>query len=692
MARERRSRVLRRIGVLATAALLGLMTAVLAPAAPGGADGNEAPGAPLAFRSLTAGYRHTCALLDDGTVKCWGDNEYGQLGLGDTANRGDGANEMGDNLPVVSLGAGRTATAISAGYSHTCALLDNATVKCWGNNARGELGLGDTASRGDGANEMGDNLPVVSLGAGRTATAISAGGYHTCARLDNATVKCWGQNILGGLGLGDQTTRGDGANEMGDNLPAVSLGAGRTATAISAGSVHSCALLDNATVKCWGFNDHGQLGLGDTANRGDGPLEMGGYLPAVSLGAGRTATAIAAGDYHTCALLDNARVKCWGYNFYGQSGLGDQTQRGDGPNEMGDNLPAVNLGAGRSATAITVGDYHTCARLDNATVKCWGDNGFGQLGLGDTANRGDGANEMGDNLPAVSLGAGRTAAAITAGDYFTCARLDNRRIKCWGDNWDGQLGQGDTASRGDGANEMGDNLPAVVLFTSPADTTDPTVDLRTPAQGAVYARNQAVAADFSCADEVGGSGIDTCVGTAPDGSPVDTTSYGSHDFTVTATDNAANSAEDTHSYTVVEPRPDGRIKLGSGTFVGDGVYNTTGLHQTRSGSAPRGSSVTYTVKVQNDSLASDVLRLKGTASNTAFAVTYTVGTTNVTATMVAGTYHTPTLAPGATLTIKVVVKVKTTAPAGSSLTGTLTAKSNTDSTSKDTVKFVTRRA
>ena len=159
----------------------------------------------------------------------------------------------------------------------------------------------------------------------------------------------------------------------------------------------------DATVKCWGDNGYGQLGLGDTADRGDQSGEMGGDLPAVDLGAGRIATAITAGGYHTCALLDDATVKCWGWGWHGRLGLGDMASLGDEPGEMGVNLPAVDLGAGRTATAITAGDAHTCALLDDATVKCWGDNGAGQLGLGDTANRGDEPGEMGVNLPAVDL-------------------------------------------------------------------------------------------------------------------------------------------------------------------------------------------------------------------------------------------------------------------------------------------------
>ena len=112
----------------------------------------------------------------------------------------------------------------------------------------------------------------------------------------------------------------------------------------------ACAHLDDKSVKCWGNNWDGQLGVGDTNHRGDGPGEMGDNLPAVDLGTGRTATAISMGDGYTCALLDDNSVKCWGYNYYGQLGVGDTNNRGDGPNEMGDNLPAVDLGSNHVRT------------------------------------------------------------------------------------------------------------------------------------------------------------------------------------------------------------------------------------------------------------------------------------------------------------------------------------------------------
>jgi len=138
-------------------------------------------------------------------------------------NRGDGAGEMGATLPSVSLGPGRTALRLAAGSFHTCARLDDGSVKCWGQNGNGQLGVGDTLNRGDGPGEMGLLLPSVDLGAGRTALTLSGGFAHTCAKLDDGTVKCWGGNVNGGLGLGDTQHRGDNPGEMGAALPAVQL-------------------------------------------------------------------------------------------------------------------------------------------------------------------------------------------------------------------------------------------------------------------------------------------------------------------------------------------------------------------------------------------------------------------------------------------------------------------------------------
>ncbi|MFN3217003.1 MAG: hypothetical protein ACE367_10945 [Acidimicrobiales bacterium] len=388
----------------AAAALVVLISAFGPPlVAPAGADGNEAPGAPLAFRSITAGGGHTCAIDDDGEVRCWGANAFGELGYGDTDDVGDGLDEMGRNMRLVDVGPGLTATAIAAGDDHTCALLDDGSVKCWGNNGRGRLGIGDTFHRGDQVGEMGADLLPVDLGPDRTATAITAGGVHTCALLDDGSVKCWGNNASGQLGYGDTLHRGDAPGEMGANLLPVDLGPDRTATAIAAGIAHTCALLDDGSLKCWGDNLYGQLGYGDTFHRGDQVGEMGDGLAPVDLGPGRTATAITAGVFFTCALLDDATTKCWGRNTTGQLGAGDVEHRGDQTGEMGDALLPVDLGGDRSVAAITAGGNHACALLDDGSLRCWGGNSNGQLGYGDIDSRGDAGGEMGDALPAVDI-------------------------------------------------------------------------------------------------------------------------------------------------------------------------------------------------------------------------------------------------------------------------------------------------
>jgi alpha-tubulin suppressor-like RCC1 family protein len=414
--------------------------------------------------SVAVGNTHTCARNVSGAVKCWGANTSGKLGYGDTQYRGDDAGEMGAHLPIVDLGTGRGALAMELAGEHTCVLLTTQDVACWGDGYRGRLGSGDDRDLGDVAGDMGGSLPIVDLGLGRTATGVTAGENHTCALLDGDTVKCWGWNDFGQLGYGDREDRGDELDEMGDSLLAVDLGTGRSATAIAAGAEHTCAVLDDATLRCWGRNSHGQLGYGDVEDRGDELGEMGDSLLPVDLGEGRTATALAAGKDHTCALLDNAAVKCWG---------GRLTARiGDEPDEMGNHLAVVDLGTGSAATAIAAGRHHTCALVEDVGLKCWGRNNAGQLGYGDTDGRGDGADEVGDARPVIELGEGRTATAVAAGGEHTCALLDDSSLKCWGANTSGQLGHGDTFDRGDDPEEMGDALPAVDLGTEQQHRAD----------------------------------------------------------------------------------------------------------------------------------------------------------------------------------------------------------------------------
>ncbi len=401
---------------------------------------------------VSSGGEHNCVLDNLGRVKCWGENGVaGKLGLGDTNHRGDNSNEM-TALPHLDFGPGRTVRTLAVGLHHNCAILDDDSLKCWGAGGDGALGIGPSDNKGDAPNEMGAALPTVNLGAGRTAKAVAVGDFHTCAIADDGSVKCWGNNTIGQLGQGNTTRL------YAPPASPVYLGAGRTARAVSAGTYHTCALLEDFTVKCWGENGNGQLGIGDNGDRGLTWNQMLG-LPTVSLGTGRTAKAISAGSYHSCALLDDDTIKCWGYNAFGLLGQGDTVQRGDAASEMGDNLPTVALGSGRTALEVVTYDaYGTCALLDDFSVKCWGENIWGQLGQGNTVTRGDQANELGDNLPAINFGTNRTARAIATGGYHVCAQLDDDSVKCWGINSFGELGIGSTATRGNAAGQMGDSL------------------------------------------------------------------------------------------------------------------------------------------------------------------------------------------------------------------------------------------
>jgi len=204
----------------------------------------------LTAKHVECGNYHTCAVLNDDTIKCWGRNDQGQLGIGSTDDISDGLDsngdsEMGDALAAVDLGTGLTAKSVyCAPYAYTCALLCDDTIKCWGKGNYGQLGQGNTAKIGDGldsngASEMGNALDVIDLGNGRTVVSIAGVGPRSvCAVLDDYSLKCWGGGAQSGMLGNEEAAYNDddisdgldsnGASEMGDNLPAVNLGTGRT--------------------------------------------------------------------------------------------------------------------------------------------------------------------------------------------------------------------------------------------------------------------------------------------------------------------------------------------------------------------------------------------------------------------------------------------------------------------------------
>ncbi len=325
--------------------------------------------------AISGGGQHTCALLSDGTAKCWGWNGYGQLGDGTTVEH---------HTPVAVSGL-TDAIAISAGTSHTCALLNDGTAKCWGWNGYGQLGDGTNVER---------HTPVTVLGLGNV-IAVDAAGGRTCALIGDGTVRCWGENSDGQLGDGTSISRTNPVTVSGLS----------NAVGIGGGENHTCALLSDGTAECWGYNELGQLGDGTTTNRLT-PVVVSGLSNATAIAVGRSYA-------HTCALLSDGTAKCWGFNFYGQlgdgtktssstpvavSGLGNATALfpgwehtcallSDGTVECwgggyGSNPAAIS---GLSdAVATAAGWNHTCALLGNGAAKCWGFNGYGQLGDGTT--------------------------------------------------------------------------------------------------------------------------------------------------------------------------------------------------------------------------------------------------------------------------------------------------------------------
>lgn len=425
----------------------------------GGGNGDGGATANGKFRAIAAGLRTSCVVYNDGRLYCFGGNDSGQLGDGTTKDRGGEPGTM-TTLAPVDLGAGVTVTQVALGDSHVCALLSSGHVKCWGGNEQGQLGLEDNVDRGDKPGQMGANLPEVKLGAGRTALKLAAGVDFTCALLDNGSVKCWGRNANGQLGLGSTAVYvGRAPGDMGDGLAAVDLGPGRTVKDIVAGEMHACALLDDETVKCWGNNQSGQLGTGDTNARGRQAATMGANLAAIDLGTGRKAKQVFAGQAHNCALLDDGSVKCWGNNAAGQLGTGDKVARGDNPGELGDSLMKLDVGPGRSVRTMSLGDGYSCALLDNGTLSCIGKNTQGQLCLGDTAEHAS----VGAALPKADLGAGRTLDFFVAGPEHACGVFMDKMVRCWGVNGAGQLGLGDRNPRGVAPGQIGSGLAAAEL-------------------------------------------------------------------------------------------------------------------------------------------------------------------------------------------------------------------------------------
>ena len=289
----------RRPAATLVAALLLTVLVPLAGSPPAGAEPADGiPGLPRAdATSLAIGQYFGCVIVGDGSVRCWGDNYRGVMVTGNTQTVGDNPGESTVRIPLPG-----PAKAITAGQYHACAVVESGQLECWGDNSHGQLGQGNTENIGDNPGEV----PVaVDLGAGRTAVAVTAGAYFTCAILDNGQVRCFGANGSGQLARGNTDDWGDGVGER-----TVGVTLSRPAVAISATDASACAILDTAELRCWGSGDRGQLMQGNYDNVGDDPGEG-----PVAVAAGRHVLAISGGGKHYCAVYDDHTLARSSLNF-----------------------------------------------------------------------------------------------------------------------------------------------------------------------------------------------------------------------------------------------------------------------------------------------------------------------------------------------------------------------------------------
>jgi alpha-tubulin suppressor-like RCC1 family protein len=409
--------------------------------------------------SVVAGNNHTCVLKFDGTVVCWGRNAAGEVGKG--------SNDFTITLPPTPVATLSRVVALTAGADHTCAVVVGGQVKCWGLNTSGQLGNGLITNSA---------TPVLARNTG-VAIGVAAGIVHSCALRIDGTVICWGDNASGQLGDGTTTphrsaltkvvgldnaiavtagasmscvlrangsARCWGANDHGQlgdgtNSPSptpvvpVGVSGGISARALSAGGVHACAIRSDGSLACWGRNTAGVVLGNGGVEEILGPTTVSGLSNVVAVSAGKVSfpkiIVIPEPAAHSCALLATGGVMCWGRNAFGE--LGDRTT-------VTSATPVAVSGIS-NAVGVAVGSQHTCAVLVTGQVRCWGRGDVGQLGNGRTGS-------TGNSLVPVVVSGLTDAVAVAAGGDATCALRVNGALRCWGVNESGQLGDGTTTT------------------------------------------------------------------------------------------------------------------------------------------------------------------------------------------------------------------------------------------------------
>jgi alpha-tubulin suppressor-like RCC1 family protein len=345
----------------------------------------------LTASTLDFGTNHGCAITAQG-VRCWGSNANGQGGSPLTSST--------LTFPAAVDGMGGTVVSIDGGTAHTCAVTQAASVLCWGVNDAGQMGSGAIGAE--------QTSPLAVSGITGTPREIASGTSHSCARTSAGSVFCWGDNASGQLG--------DAGAAVGPSVP-VAASALTTATQITAGDNHACALVAAGTVFCWGEGDTGQIGDNGSVDR-NVPTQVAGLA---------NVTQIAAGSNHTCAVTSAGTVFCWGLGTSGQLGNGAVVAEEPAP---------VQVTGLTNATRVVAGLAHSCAITSANLAFCWGENGSGQLGDTTTV---DSANAV-----QVSLPTGPTLSSISASANVSAVVTSQGQVLCWGSNASGQC-HGDNA-------------------------------------------------------------------------------------------------------------------------------------------------------------------------------------------------------------------------------------------------------
>jgi len=385
------------------------------------------------IQAIAAGNHHTCALTNEGGVKCWGDNRNGQVG------NGDDSGTYIRTLPEDVVGLQSGVKAIATGSEHTCALTESGGVKCWGSDSAGQIGDGPADEEPVWNDYKFAPVDVTGLGSG--VLAIAAGSGHTCALLETGGVMCWGYDENGQVG--------EGANTDYKPVPVDVIGLPSNVVAISAGYDRSCAITSTGALMCWGRDLFGVLG--DPSNSDDmhEPTEMEG----LSTGVQR----FAAGHQHDCALVTGG-VQCWGRNNFYQLGDGTQT-----PKFTPTDVPGLTTGM----KSVAAGMDFSCALTSASGVKCWGPDHYGQNGDGPPGFGGYPKLGEYDSPPTNVTDLDTGVESIALGNIHGCALMEDSGVKCWGYDFYGQVGDGPNPT-----NENVRPVPVDVLIEVVAEQVD----------------------------------------------------------------------------------------------------------------------------------------------------------------------------------------------------------------------------